>query len=79
MKLCLSAEIAFWLLRVRKSQVGKRGTMLYYAAVFFIIALVAAAFGFFGIAAGAAGIAKILFFIFLIGAVVTLLLSRGRA
>jgi uncharacterized membrane protein YtjA (UPF0391 family) len=61
-----------------KSQVRKRGIMLYYAAVFFIIALVAAAFGFFGIAAGAASIAKILFFIFLIGAIVTLLISRGR-
>jgi len=29
--------------------------MLYYAAVFFIIALIAALFGFTGIAAGAAG------------------------
>ena len=40
--------------------------MLYYAIVFFVIALVAALFGFGGIAAGAAGIAKILFFAFLI-------------
>ena len=39
--------------------------MLYWAAVFFIIALIAAVLGFGGIAAGAAGIAKILFFIFL--------------
>ena len=31
--------------------------MLYYAVVFFIIALIAALFGFGGIAAGAAGIA----------------------
>ena len=36
-----------------------------YAVVFFIIALIAAVFGFGGIAAGAAGIAKILFYIFL--------------
>ena len=35
--------------------------MLHYAVVFFIIALIAALFGFGGIAAGAAGIAKILF------------------
>jgi uncharacterized membrane protein YtjA (UPF0391 family) len=40
--------------------------MLYYAAVFFIIALVAAVFGFTGIAVGAAEIAKILFLIFLV-------------
>ena len=38
--------------------------MLYWAAVFFVIALIAAVFGFGGIAAGAAEIAKILFFIF---------------
>ena len=35
--------------------------MLYWAAVFFVIAIVAAIFGFGGIAAGAAGIAKVLF------------------
>ena len=40
--------------------------MLYWAAVFFIVALIAAVLGFGGIAAGAASIAKILFFIFLI-------------
>jgi len=40
--------------------------MLYYAAVFLLIALVAAVLGFGGIAAGAAEIAKILFFVFLV-------------
>ena len=35
--------------------------MLYWAAVFFCIALVAAFFGFFDLAATTAGIAKILF------------------
>ena len=53
-------------------------TMLHYAVVFFIIALIAAVFGFGGVAAGAAGIAKILFIVFLIGAVVSFLLSMGR-
>ena len=38
--------------------------MLQYAAVFFVVALIAAVFGFTGIAVGAAEIAKILFFIF---------------
>jgi uncharacterized membrane protein YtjA (UPF0391 family) len=53
--------------------------MLYWAAVFFIIALVAAIFGFGGIAAGAVDIAKILFFIFLILFLVSLVahLLRG--
>ena len=54
--------------------------MLYYALVFFIIAIVAALFGFGGIAAGAVEIAKIIFFVaivlFLISAIVGLM--RGR-
>lgn len=52
--------------------------MLYYAAVFLLIAIIAAVFGFGGIAAGAAGIAKILFVLFLIGAIITFVMSRGR-
>jgi uncharacterized membrane protein YtjA (UPF0391 family) len=50
--------------------------MLYWAAVFFIIALLAAVFGFGGIAASAAGAAKILFIVFLILAVVSLIFGR---
>jgi uncharacterized membrane protein YtjA (UPF0391 family) len=49
--------------------------MLYWAAVFFVIALLAAIFGFGGIAAGAAEIGKILFFIFLVVFAVTLILG----
>jgi uncharacterized membrane protein YtjA (UPF0391 family) len=56
----------------------RRSIMLYYALVFFIIALIAALFGFGGIAAGAAAIAKILFVVFLIVALVTFLLSLAR-
>ena len=44
----------------------KGGFMLRWALVFFVVALVAAIFGFLGIAAAAAGIAKLLFFIFLV-------------
>lgn len=39
--------------------------MLYYALIFFVIALIAAVFGFGGIASASVGIAQILFFIFL--------------
>lgn len=46
--------------------------MLYWAAVFFIIAIVAALFGFGGIATASAEIAQILFFIALIIFAVTL-------
>lgn len=54
--------------------------MLRYAAIFFVIALVAALFGFTGIAAGAVEIAKILFFVFLVLFVVSLIfgLLRGK-
>gem|GEM_PF-29026 len=54
------------------------GPMLHYAVVFFVIALIAAVFGFGGIAAGAAQIAKILFFIFIIIAAVTFVMSLLR-
>ena len=58
----------------------ERNAMLHYAVVFFLIALVAALFGFGGIAVGAAEIAKILFFVFLVLFVVSLvagLIRRG--
>ncbi len=52
--------------------------MLHYAVVFFVIALIAALFGFGGIAAGAVGIGKILFFVFVTMAVVTFIVSLIR-
>jgi uncharacterized membrane protein YtjA (UPF0391 family) len=54
------------------------GFMLRYAVIFFIIALIAAFFGFGGIATGAAEIAKILFFIFIVIFLATLLLGVFR-
>ncbi len=55
--------------------------MLYYSAAFFVIAIIAAMFGFGGIADGATSIAKVLFFIFLVLfalSVITGLFRRGR-
>ena len=52
--------------------------MLHYAVVFLVIALIAAVFGFGGIAASAVGIAKILFFVFIILAVVTFIFGGRR-
>jgi uncharacterized membrane protein YtjA (UPF0391 family) len=52
--------------------------MLHYAVVFFVIALIAAVFGFGGIAAGAVEIGKLLFFVFLIIAAVTFVISLMR-
>jgi uncharacterized membrane protein YtjA (UPF0391 family) len=59
---------------------AEESIMLHYAVVFFVIALIAAVFGFTGIAAGAAGIAQTLFFVFLILAVISFLVNvfRGR-
>jgi uncharacterized membrane protein YtjA (UPF0391 family) len=51
----------------------KELAMLHYAAVFLVIALIAAVFGFGGIAAGAVEIAKILFFIFIVLFLVSLI------
>lgn len=53
--------------------------MLYYALVFFVIAILAAILGFGGIAIAFAGIAKILFFLFIILFVVSLVMHVGRS
>ena len=52
--------------------------MLYWAAVFFIIAIIAAVFGFGSVAAGASSIATILFWIFLVLFIVSLLAGVVR-
>lgn len=52
--------------------------MLRLAIIFFIVAIVAAVFGFGGIAAGAVGIAKILFWIFVALFVISLITGYAR-
>jgi uncharacterized membrane protein YtjA (UPF0391 family) len=54
--------------------------MLYWAAIFFLIAIFAGVFGFGFIASSAAGVAKILFFVFLVFAIVSMVGNalRGR-
>ena len=50
--------------------------MLRYAVIFFVIAIIAAVFGFGGVAGEAAWIGKVLLVVFLILAVVSLLTGR---
>ena len=52
--------------------------MLRYAIIFFVVAIVAAIFGFGGIAAGATEIAKVLFFVFLVLFIVSLVAGMIR-
>ena len=52
--------------------------MLYWAIVFFVISLIAALFGFTGIAIAFAGIAKILFFVFVVLFILTLIFGWRR-
>ena len=54
--------------------------MLRWAAVFFVIAIIAAVFGFGGISSGSAEIARVLFFLFVVVFVVSLIwgLITGR-
>jgi uncharacterized membrane protein YtjA (UPF0391 family) len=52
--------------------------MLYWAAVFLIIALIAAVLGFGGVASVAAGTAKILFWVFLALFLVSMIAGIGR-
>lgn len=64
----------------RNHHTWTEGSMLYWAAVFLIIAIVAAVFGFGGVASAAGDIAQVLFFIFLVLFVVSIVvgLFRGR-
>jgi uncharacterized membrane protein YtjA (UPF0391 family) len=52
--------------------------MLYYALVFLLISILAAIFGFGGIAIASAGIAKILFFVFIVLFLVSLITHVSR-
>jgi len=51
--------------------------MLHWTVIFLLIAIVAAVFGFGGIAVAAAGIAKLLFFVFLVLFLVSLIKGLG--
>lgn len=52
--------------------------MLSWALIFFVIAIIAAVFGFGGIATASAGIAQVLFFLFLVLFVVSLIMGLAR-
>jgi uncharacterized membrane protein YtjA (UPF0391 family) len=52
--------------------------MLYWALVFLIVAVVAGVFGFGGIAAGATTIAQVLFFVFLVVFLASLITGLAR-
>jgi uncharacterized membrane protein YtjA (UPF0391 family) len=74
-----ASALARVLLKTSETPIARRRRefeMLYWAAVFFVIALIAAVFGFGGIAASAVGVAKVLFFVFLILAIVSLIFGR---
>lgn len=47
--------------------------MLRWALIFFVVALIAAAFGFLGIASAAVGVARLLFYLFLVLFLVSLI------
>jgi uncharacterized membrane protein YtjA (UPF0391 family) len=66
------AMLSLCVSRQRCRTIAKVHIMLHYAVVFLLIALVAAVFGFGGIAVGAVEIAKVLFFVFLVLFVVSL-------
>jgi uncharacterized membrane protein YtjA (UPF0391 family) len=59
----------------------QESVMLYWSAIFFVIALVAALLGFGGLAHGAADIGKVLFFLFIVLFIISVLVglfTRGR-
>ena len=52
--------------------------MLSWARIFFVVAIISADFGFGGIASASAGIAQVLFFLFLVLFVVSLIMGMAR-
>jgi uncharacterized membrane protein YtjA (UPF0391 family) len=60
------------------SPISRSVVMLSWALAFFIVAIIAAVFGFTGIAAGAAEIAKILFVVFVVLFLVSLVAGLLR-
>jgi uncharacterized membrane protein YtjA (UPF0391 family) len=68
-----------WFMFAALRAAPREWSMLHYAVVFLVIALIAAVLGFTGIATGAATIAKILFIVFVILAVATFLFGRNRS
>lgn len=63
---------------IRRKDRERRLEMLYWALVFLLIAILAAVLGFTGISLLAAGVAKLLFFIFLVLFVVSLVAHIAR-
>lgn len=61
-----------------RSDETRGAPMLYWAVVFFVIAIVAAFFGFGGVASAASGIAQVLFFIFVIIFLIALVMGLVR-
>jgi uncharacterized membrane protein YtjA (UPF0391 family) len=70
---CVHDESFYYIAKIRKDM-----DMLHYTVVFFVIAIIAAVFGFGGIAAGATEIAKILFFVFLAITIISFLVGKSR-
>jgi uncharacterized membrane protein YtjA (UPF0391 family) len=63
---------------ILERRLAKEGFMLRWALGFFVVALVAALFGFTEIASGAAWVAKFLFFVFLVAFILTALFGVRR-
>jgi uncharacterized membrane protein YtjA (UPF0391 family) len=78
LRIQLQTDAANHGVQLRLSCKLQEGNMLYWAVVFFVIALVAALLGFTGVAIAAAGIAKIVFFIFLVLFLISLVTHLGR-
>jgi len=64
----------FWL----ADECHKENTMLHYAVIFLVIALIAGILGFGGIAGTAVGIAKILFYVFLVLFILSFIFGRRK-
>ncbi len=74
----MSPTIALVLVKVLTFQNHGGFKMLHWALMFLLVAIIAAVFGFGGVAIAAAGIAKLIFVIFLVLFLVSLITHFGR-
>jgi uncharacterized membrane protein YtjA (UPF0391 family) len=64
-------------LATRSCDLEKETSMLSWALIFLVVALIAGLLGFTGIAGAATGIAKVLFFVFLVVFLISLVAGQG--
>lgn len=71
-------DLSFSLGKITMEALGGKKMLLYWAVIFLVLAIIAAIFGFGAVAATGIGIAKVLFWIFVVLFIVSLIAGYGK-